>query len=117
MSMQNIIRSPASTSDLGSKVMIRQLLLLPVLAALGSAPQALGSEPRETPIIAFADPVNRAQIATENADLSVVTGTPVNQGGSAARVEFRAAGRSELTIRPTEAPADWSNVASLAIPV
>jgi hypothetical protein len=46
-----------------------------------------------------------------------VAGTRVNIGGIAARVDFEAADWPELVIRPAEAPADWSGVSALAIPV
>jgi hypothetical protein len=93
----------------------RRLLVL-VVAALGAALQALGSEPEITPIIHFGDPADAARITQAGANLSWVTGSRVNAGGVAAQIDFALADRPELVIRPTEEPADWTGIQALAIP-
>ena len=97
--------------------MIRRLAFFFVLAAFGAMLQARGSEEEAYPIIRFGDPADGPRISVENARLSQVTGARVNAGGIAARVDFAAADRAQLTIRPVEEPADWSGVRALAIPV
>src|SRR4029077_3596863 len=97
--------------------MIRQLLFFLVFTALGTTLQARGSEPEVYPIIRFGNPADAARISVANARLSQVTGTRVNDGGPAARVESETADGAELAIRPIEEPADWSGMRALAIPV
>jgi len=80
-------------------------------------PQAWGAEQELTPIIGFGNPADGARVSATNARLSKVTGTRVNAGGLATRVEFGAGDWPELVIRPAEAPADWSGVRALAVPV
>lgn len=97
--------------------MIRRLLFVLVVAALGAALQAGGSEPEVTPIIRFGNPADAGRITVARASLSRVTGTRVNDGGVAAQVDFEVAHWPELVIRPSEEPADWSGVQALAIPI
>jgi len=97
--------------------MIRQLLFFLVFTTLGTTLQARGSEPEVYPIIRFGNPADAARISVANARLSQVTGTRVNDGGPAARVESETADGAELAIRPIEEPADWSGMRALAIPV
>ena len=97
--------------------MIRRLPLVLVFLAFAAAPQALGSEPEVTPIIHFGDPADAVRITVARARLSPVTGTRVNAGGTAARVDFEQADWPELVIRPAEEPADWSGMRALALPV
>jgi len=80
-------------------------------------PQGWGAEQELTPIIGFGNPANGARLAASNARLSQVTGTRVNAGGVAARVDFELVDWPELIIRPAEASVDWSGVSALAIPV
>ena len=61
--------------------------------------------------------VEAAHISVASASLSRVTGTRVNAGGAAARIDFELAEWPQLVIRTTEGPADWSGVTALAIPV
>lgn|SRR6516162_11395801 len=82
--------------------MIRRLPLVLVFLAFAAAPQALGSEPEVTPIIHFGDPADAVRITVARARLSPVTGTRVNAGGTAARVDFEQADWPELLIRPAE---------------
>jgi hypothetical protein len=97
--------------------MIRRLPLVVVFAALGAVLRAEGSPPQVTPIIHFADPADMALITVAHASLSRVTGTGVNAGSPAARVDFEFADWPELAIRPAKDPADWSGAQALAIPV
>jgi len=97
--------------------MIRQLLFFFVFAALGATLRAGGSEEEVSPIIRARDLADGARISVENARLSLVTGARVNDGGAAVRVDFAAADRAGLAIRPAEEPADWSGMWALAIPV
>jgi len=97
--------------------MIRRWPLVVVFAALGAALRAEGSPPQATPIIHFADPAEMARITAAHASLSQVTGTRVNAGGPAVRVDFELADWPELTIRPAKGPADWSEAQALAIPI
>jgi hypothetical protein len=97
--------------------MSRQLLPLFIVVTLAMTPESWGAEQGLTPIIGFGNPADAARISATNARLSQVTGTRVNAGGIAARVDFEAADWPELVIRPAEAPADWSGVSALAIPV
>jgi hypothetical protein len=97
--------------------MIRQLPLVLVFLAFAVAPQARGSEPEVTPIVRFGDPADAVRITLARASLSRVTGTRVNAGGIAARVDFELADWPELVIRPSEEPADWSGMRALALPV
>jgi hypothetical protein len=94
-------------------------LLLPLLltAALAMTPHGWGAEQELTPIIGFGNPADGARLATSNACLFQVTGTRVNDGGVAARVDFELVDWPELIIRPAEASVDWSGVSALAIPV
>ena len=96
--------------------MIRRLPFVLVVAALGAALRAWGSEPEVTPIIRFGDPADAMRIKVASASLSRVTGTRVNAGGIAAQVDFELADWPELVIRPTEEPADWSGIQALAMP-
>jgi len=97
--------------------MSRQLLPLFIVVTLAMTPESWGAEQGLTPIIGFGNPADAARISATNARLSQVAGTRVNIGGIAARVDFEAADWPELVIRPAEAPADWSGVSALAIPV
>ena len=97
--------------------MIRRLLFFFCCAALGATLRASGSEPEVYPIIRFGNPADAARISVANARLSQVTGSWVNDGGIAARVEFEAADGPELVVRPAEEPADWSGVRELAVPI
>jgi hypothetical protein len=97
--------------------MIRQLLFFLFCAGFGAMLPALGSEREMRPIIRTGDPADGPRIMVESGHLSRVTGTRVNRGGAAMKVEFGAGGRAELTIRPVEAPTDWSAITALAIPV
>jgi hypothetical protein len=97
--------------------MIRQLPLVLVFLAFAAAPQLRGSEPEVTPIVRFGDPADAVRITLARASLSRVTGTRVNAGGIAARVDFELADWPELVIRPSEEPADWSGMRALALPV
>jgi glycosyl hydrolase family 42 (putative beta-galactosidase) len=94
-----------------------RLLSLFIFLTLGIAPESQGAEQELTPIIRFANPADAARISATNARLSQVTGTRVNAGGAAARVEFESADWPQLVIRPGEGPADWSGVSALAIPI
>src|ERR1700730_4189299 len=78
---------------------------------------AWGSEPEVPRIIRFGDLADLARISVANARFSLVTGTRVNNGGAAARVEFEPGDGSELTMRPGNQPADWSGGWAVAIPV
>src|SRR5271166_3142363 len=97
--------------------MIRQLLFFVVFIAVGTTLRAWGSEDEVSPIIRFGDPSDGARISVENARFSLITGARVNDGRAAVRVDFAAADRAELAIRPVEEPADWSGMWALAIPV
>jgi len=97
--------------------MIRRLPLFVVFAAMGAALRASGSQPEVTPIIHFGEPADMARITVASAGLSRVTGTRVNAGGIAGRVDFELADWPELAIRPAEEPADWSGVQALTIPI
>ena len=97
--------------------MIRQLPFVLVFAVLGAAPQAWGSEQEVAPIIRFGDPADAVRVMVARASLSRVSGSRVNSGGIAARVDFELADWPEMVIRPTEEPADWSGVRALAIPI
>ena len=94
-----------------------RLLSLSIFVALGMTPESWGAEQELTPIISFGNPADAARISVTNARLSQVSGARVNSGGIAARVDFLSADWPELVIRPAEAPADWSGVSALAIPV
>jgi hypothetical protein len=96
---------------------IRRLSFVLVFAALGAPVGAVASQPGVTPILHFADQADRARITLTGANLSPVSGTRVNAGGPAARVDFALADWPELLIRPAEEPADWSDVQALAIPI
>jgi hypothetical protein len=96
--------------------MIRRLPFVLAVAAFGAALQAWGSEPEVTPIIRFGDSADAVRNSVENAHLSLITGTHVKGGGAAGRVDFAAADRPELAIRPLEEPADWPGERLLAIP-
>jgi hypothetical protein len=91
-------------------------LLVLVVAALGAALQALGSEPEITPIIHFGDPADAGRVTEARAHLARVTGTRVNAGGTAARVDFETVDWPELVIRPTGESADWTGIQALVIP-
>src|SRR6516165_3413798 len=106
----------ASSAENGGP-MVPLLRLVLAFAVLGAPLRAARSPPEVTPIIRFADPADVARITVAKADLSRVTGTRVNAGGIAARVDFELADWPELLIRPAEEPADWSGVQALAIPV
>src|SRR6516165_8295814 len=106
----------ASSAENGGP-MVRLLRLVLAFAVLGAPLRTAGSPPEVTPIIRFADPADVARITVAKADLSRVTGTRVNAGGPAARVDFALADWPELLIRPAEEPADWSDVQALAIPI
>ena len=93
------------------------MLPLIIVVTLAMTPQGRGAEQGLTPIIGFANPADAARISATNARLSQVTGTRVNAGGAAARVEFESADWPQLVIRPGEGPADWSGVSALAIPI
>lgn len=97
--------------------MTRRLPLVVVFAALGAALRASASQPEVTPIIHFGDPADMARITVARAGLSRVGGTRVNAGGIAERVDFAFADWPELSIRPAEEPADWSDVQALTIPI
>ena len=97
--------------------MKRRLLSLFVVVTLAMTPQGRGAEQELTPIIGFGKPADGARISATNAHLSQVTGTRVNAGGVAARVDFELVDWPQLVIRPTEEPTDWSGVSALAIPV
>src|SRR5438132_4473561 len=99
------------------KLMSPRLLSLFIFLTLGIAPESQGAEQELTPIIRFANPADAARISATKARLSQVTGTRVNAGGAAVRVDFELAEWPQLVIRPAEAPADWSGVSALAIPV
>ena len=96
--------------------MVRQLPLV-LCVALGAALPVWGAEPEVMPIIRFGDPVDAVRTTVASASLSQVSGTRVNAGGPAARVDFALADWPELLIRPAETPADWSDVQALAIPI
>ena len=96
--------------------MIRQLLFFVVFIAVGTTLRAWGSEEAVSPIIRFGDPSDGARISVENARFSLITGAGVNDGRAAVRVDFAAADRAELAIRPVEEPADWSGMWALAMP-
>jgi hypothetical protein len=87
-----------------------------VVAALGAALQASGSEPEVAPIIHFGDPADAVRVTLTGAHLARVTGTRVNAGGIAAQVDFALADWPELVIRPTKEPDDWTGVKALVIP-
>jgi hypothetical protein len=91
---------------------------LPVLvvAALGVALLAWGSEPEVEPVIHFGDPADAVRVTLAKAHLARITGTRVNAGGIAAQVDFEAADWPELVIRPTGESADWMGVQALTIP-
>jgi hypothetical protein len=91
---------------------------LPVLvvAALGVALQAWGSEPEVEPVIRFGDPADAIRVTLAGAHLARVTGTRVNAGGIAAQVDFEAGDWPELVIRATAGSADWMGVQALTIP-
>jgi hypothetical protein len=94
-------------------------LLLPFLlaAAPGMTLQGWGAEQELTPITRFGNPTDGARISVMNARLSQVAGSRVNAGGVAARIDFELAEWPQLVIRPSEAPADWSEMSALAIPI
>jgi hypothetical protein len=94
-----------------------RLLSLFVLVTLGMTPESWGAEREVTPIISFANPSEAGHVSVTNARLSGVTGTRVNAGGVAVRIDFESAEWPQLIIRPTEGPVDWSGVTALAIPV
>ena len=96
--------------------MIRQLVFV-LCVVLGAAPSVWGAVPEATPIIRFGDPADMARITVARADFSQVSGTRVDAGGPAARVDFALADWPELLIRPIEGPADWSGVQALTIPI
>src|SRR3984893_4240238 len=79
--------------------------------------QGWGADGGRPPIITFGSPADAARISVANARLSQVAGARVNSGGIAARVDFQSADWPELVIRRPEAPADWSGMSALAIPV
>jgi hypothetical protein len=91
---------------------------LPVLvvAALGVALRAWGSEPEVEPVIHFGDPADAVRVTQARAHLARVAGTRVNAGGPAAQVDFEAADWPELVIRPTGESVDWMGVQALTIP-
>src|SRR5262245_34931958 len=97
--------------------MSRRLGPLLIAAALAAAPRGWGQEPAPTPVIRFGNPAHEARISVKNARLSPVSGARINRGGVSARVDFAAADWPSLTIQPAAAPADWSGVRALAIPV
>src|SRR5208283_1188340 len=97
--------------------MIRQVLFFVVFIAVGTALRAWGSEDEVSPIIGFGDPSDGARISVENARFALLAGARVNDGRAAVRIDFAAADRAELAIRPVEEPADWSGMWALAIPV
>src|SRR5215472_4271458 len=96
--------------------MIRRLPFA-LCVALGAALPVWGSEPEVTAILRFADQADRSRIALTSANLSRVSGTRINAGGPAARVDFALADWPELLIRPAEEPADWSGAQALVIPI
>src|SRR6516165_10603989 len=106
----------ASSAENGGP-MVPLLRLVLAFAVLGAPLRAAGSPPEVTPIIRFADPADVARITVAKADLSRVTGTRMNAGGIAGRVDFELADWPELVIRPAEEPADWSGVQALTIPI
>jgi len=95
----------------------RRPLSLFLFATLWMTPESWGAEREVTPIISFGNPSEGGHISVTNARLSRVTGTRVNAGGVAARIDFELAEWPQLMIGPTEGPADWSGVTALAIPV
>jgi hypothetical protein len=99
------------------KPMIRWLIFLLVVVALGAALRAWASEQEMSPIIRFENPADAARVSLAGASLSRVTGTQVNAGGVAAQIDFELADWPELVIRPSEGPADWSGVQALSIPI
>ena len=96
--------------------MIRQLSVV-LCVAFGMVLPAWGSQPGMTPIIHFGDPADAVRITAARAGLTRVTGTRVNAGGIAARIDFEFADWPELIIRPTKEAADWSGAQALAIPI
>ncbi len=87
-----------------------------VVAALGVALLAWGSEPEVEPVIHFGDPADAVRATLARAHLVRVTGTRVNAGGIAVQVDFEAADWPELVIRPTGELIDWMGVQALTIP-
>ena len=87
-----------------------------VVATLGVALQAWGSEPEVEPVIRFGDPADAIRVTLARAHLARVTGTRVNAGGIAAQVDFEAGDWPELVIRATAGSADWMGVQALTIP-
>src|SRR5262249_23582227 len=87
-----------------------------IFAAVGAAMPALGGEPEVAPIIHFGDPADAAHVTLAGAHLARVTGTRVNAGGIAARVDFELTEWPRLVIRPDRASTDWTGVRSLAMP-
>src|ERR1700756_208726 len=94
-----------------------RLLSLLIFVALGMTPESRAAEQEVNPIIRFGNPADAARISVRSARLSQVAGTRVNAGNIAARVDFESTDRPQLVIRPGEAPADWSGVSALAIPI
>ena len=97
--------------------MRRRLLSLFTFVTLGMTPESWRTEREVVPIISFANPADAARIWVTNARLSRVTGTRVNAGGVAARIDFESGEWPQLMIAPSEGPADWSGVTALTIPV
>ncbi len=95
----------------------RRLLSLFLFATLGMTPESWGAEREVTPIISFGNPSEAGHISVTNARLSRVTGSRVNAGGVAARIDFELAEWPQLMIGPTGGRVDWSGVTALAIPV
>ena len=87
-----------------------------VVAALGVALQARGTEPEVDPVIHFGDPADAVRVTLARAHLAPVTGTRVNAGGIAAQVDFEPTDWPELVIRPTGGSTDWTGVQAVAIP-
>ena len=89
--------------------MIRQLPIVIVLAALGAALQAWGSEQEAI----------QPMRCRSWSRCPAFPGSPESapSPGIAAQVDFESADWPELRIRPSEQPADWSGVRALAIPV
>jgi len=88
--------------------MRRRLLSLFTFVTLGMTPESWRTEREVVPIISFANPADAARIWVTNARLSRVTGTRVNAGGVAARIDFESGEWPQLMIAPSEGPADWS---------